>query len=286
MMVFERRASAILYNILRSRGDPRPFLLPANICPIVPETFVAAEQPFELVDIAAGSLAMDEARCVELLGDQPFAGALFARPYGSERDATRFLAALRDAQSDLFLIDDKCLCRPDCDNATTSPLADVTLYSTGYAKYADIGQGGFAHLGESVAYRRADTGPAWLDLRAPDVRWSEHRRGTIDAADAAEQQKETLNAIYAGALPDEVQLPRELQQWRFNILVPAAEGLAAAAFASGLFLSRHYAPLGDFPVAQWLHAQVVNLFNDRYFDAGRATRMTELVLRHLDMTRA
>jgi hypothetical protein len=46
------RASAILYNLLVGRADSRPWLLPANICPIVPITFLKAQVPFEFVDIS------------------------------------------------------------------------------------------------------------------------------------------------------------------------------------------------------------------------------------------
>lgn len=271
MIVFGPRAAAILDALLRSRRDTRPFLLPANVCPIVPETFVAAGQPFELVDIAEPWLEMDAAQCLERANE--IAGVLFVRTYGSERDPSPFFRALRDANAELFLIDDKCLCRPDVDGAQVSPLADVTLFSTGYAKYVDLGGGGFAHLKEGVASRGAS--------RAPD----DYFERVIEGAREAEAQKESLNAIYARAIPAEVQLPPELQQWRFNIRVPEADRLVASAFAAGLFASRHYAAPAGYPVAAKLHADIVNLFNDRYFDAERARRMTDVVLRHLDAVR-
>jgi hypothetical protein len=53
------RASAILYNLLKSQDNTDPWLLPANICPIVPLTFFKAGVPFELVDISAENLHMD-----------------------------------------------------------------------------------------------------------------------------------------------------------------------------------------------------------------------------------
>ena len=79
----------------------------------------------------------------------------------------------------------------------------------------------------------------------------------------------------------------ELQSWRFNIRVPAADRLVERLFAEGLFASRHYASLGRsfgegrFPVAERLHSEVVNLFNDQYFDEERAGAAVEVVLRHL-----
>ncbi len=50
------RASAILYNLLVSQKQTKPWLLPANICPIVPITFMKADVPFEFVDISSETL--------------------------------------------------------------------------------------------------------------------------------------------------------------------------------------------------------------------------------------
>lgn len=281
MIAFQRRASAVLFNVLRAHTDQRPFLLPANVCPIVPATFKAAARRFEFVDIGAPWLAMDTQQCLELVRTNAFGGVLFARPYGSERDPSRFFSALRAVQPELVIIDDKCLCRPDCDGTSVLPLADVTLFSTGRAKFVDLGDGGFGHIRAGLAYRRG-RGPAdWLDLRVPEVSWDEYRRRTLDAEHAAATHKRELNAIYAGAIPDQVQLAAELQQWRFNIRVPESERLVAELFAQGLFASRHYPPLGEFPVATQLHAEIVNLFNDRYFTSQQARRAAELVVRHL-----
>ena len=285
VIVFERRASAILFNILRARADARPVLLPANVCPIVPETLLEAAQPFELIDIEEPWLTIDRRQCAERLRrrDGGYAGLLFARPYGSERDPTPFFATLKAAQPDLLVIDDKCLCRPDCDGASVSPFADVTLFSTGYAKYVDAGGGGFAHLGSAVAYRREPRAAAgWLDLGRPDISWDQHRRQTIEAAHRADRHRQPLDTIYAHALPPDIQLPAEFQTWRFNIQVPAPDALLTSVEAAGLFASRHYAALGGgFPVAERLHARIVNLFHDRHFDEGRARRLVDVVLRHL-----
>lgn len=290
MIVFARRASAILYNLLRSRHDERPFLLPANVCPIVSAVFHEAAQTFELIDIEEPWLEIDRLACYERLRTRPggYAGLLFVRPYGTERDPIPFFKALKAIQSDLLVIDDKCLCRPDPGGGSLSPAADVTLFSTGHAKYTDIEGGGFAHVSDAITYRNSlgESVPGWLDLDDPDTSWNDYRRRAIAATRAADEQKQMLNAIYSEMLPPEIQLSPDLQQWRFNIRVPAAEELLASTFAAELFASRHYAPLGDtFPIAQRLHAEIVNLFNDRYFDENRARRMAHLILRHLSAVR-
>lgn len=259
MTVFAPRASAILRDLLQ--GDDRPFLIPANVCSIVPETFREAGRAFELVDIEAETLEIDTVACLDRL---PAGGLLFVRPYGRERDVDPFFRALKEAQPDLLLIDDKCLCRPDCEGLGISPWADATLFSTGYAKHVDLGYGGFAHL-----------------KQGGEIPWDEHRRRTEEELLRADEHKARLNSIYS-ALPPEIRLPPEFQAWRFHIRVPEPDRLVESLFAAGLFASRHYPPLQEgFPVAERLHGEIVNLFNDRYFDEERAERAVSVVLRHL-----
>jgi hypothetical protein len=294
MIVYGRRASAILYNLLRSRGDKRPYLIPANVCSAVPETFLAAQHPFEVVDIEEPTLEIDRDGCLARLRERPdhYAGIVFVHSYGNEGDPTSFFDEMRSIRSELFVIDDKCLCRPDCDGRTLSTAADVTLFSTGYAKYADLGGGGFAHLRPDVPYDDDHEATVeWLDPGEPEIPWSEHRMRTEAEAEAADRNKNALNAIYTEGLPRERQLPAALQRWRFNIRVPEPDLLVARLFEAGLFASRHYPSLGgqysagEFPVASRVRGEIVNLFNDRYFDEERAQLAMQVVLRHLRTVR-
>jgi hypothetical protein len=315
MTVFEARAATILYNLLRTRRDRRPFLLPANVCSAVPLTFLRAGQPFHLVDIGA-DLGMDAERCLDLLERRPgtFGGLLYVRPYGAAARPEPLFRAAKRRQPDLLVIDDRCLCRPNCDGVTRASHADVTLYSTGRAKHTDLGFGGFAHLHPDVVYRhhrggyrpealtrltrrfnaaaaagrrvRGAGGP-WLELAPPEMSWPRFRRRVAVTTRASDAQKRRLNAIYAAALPAEIQLPPRFQSWRFNVLVPEPDRLVARLFAANLFASRHYPSLagvfalGPFPAAAGLHRWTVNLFNDRNFDEDMACRATEVVAAHL-----
>lgn len=315
-IAFEARACSILYNLLLSRNDDRPFLLPANVCPVVPLTFRKAERPFELVDVSGPDLAIDEARCLERIARDPgsVAGLLFVRTYGALGDAAPFFRAAKELSPDLLVIDDRCLCRPDLDGGSRTPSADVTLWSTGYAKHVDVGFGGFAHLCEGVPYRSSEGAFSaavleevergvkealargvpleggredWLDLAHPEVSWPAYRNGVLAALPEIDEHKRRLNAIYTEILPPEIRLPDRFQGWRFNLLVPAPDRLVERLFEAGLFASRHYASLGGvlgegrFPEAEALHRRVVNLFNDRSFDEERAHRAAEVVLAHL-----
>ncbi|WP_252981536.1 hypothetical protein [Aliarcobacter butzleri] len=60
MIIFEDRAATVLYKTLKSLKNKNKFLLPLNICPIVPDTFIKANINFEFVDINLKTLCMDE----------------------------------------------------------------------------------------------------------------------------------------------------------------------------------------------------------------------------------
>jgi dTDP-4-amino-4,6-dideoxygalactose transaminase len=288
MILFERRACGILYNLLLSREDRRPFLLPANTCPVVPLAFRQAGHPFFCVDIDPVELTMDPRRCLRAIEERPedFGGILFVRTYGVEKDFSQFFRGIKEIQPDFLIIDDKCLCPPDCDGERLSPDADVTLFSTGRAKPVDLGFGGFARCREGVSYRPFE-GESWLDLSAPGLGWDAYRTAIQQALPRVEEHRRRLNAIYTSTLPEEIQLPARFQGWRFHILVPEPDRLVERLFAAGLFASRHYASLGGifceerFPEAERLHRGIVNLFNDMYFDEERARRTVDCVLRHL-----
>ncbi|HEX6083969.1 MAG TPA: hypothetical protein VF266_05560 [Thermoanaerobaculia bacterium] len=268
-MIYAHRAAAILHDVVASHDGV--WLLPANVCDIVPATLRAAGRAYELVDVDPVTL---EPSREQILSRAPHcAGVVFVRTYGAVYDADAFFAEL--AREDFRIVDDRCLCPPDVEGTDLSPHADVTLFSTGYAKYVDLGEGGFAQMMEDRQYSLSGTGR----IASPPPEYLER---VLKERDRADDVKARLNAIYREIIPLEVQMPPELCTWRFNIRVARAEELVRAIFDAGLFASRHYAPLErGFPHAERLHAEVVNLFNDRYFDEEKATRAAELVRRHV-----
>jgi hypothetical protein len=315
--VFEARACSILYNVLCTLRDSRPFLLPANVCPIVPITFLKAGQPFSFVDIAASEWTMDKDSCLRALKRSPkgLAGVLFVRTYGAERDENQFFAMLKGRQPDLLVIDDRCLCRPICEEKDLVSSADITLFSTGHAKHVDLGFGGFAHLTAEVSYGRHESDfseevliettkryklafatcssfesadESWLDVSRPDMSWRVYRRKVADALRIADQQKLKMNALYQELLPAEIQMPSDFQRWRFNIRIARPDEVVERLFREGLFASRHFqAPTGvfcsgRFEQTETLHSEVVNLFNDRYYDDDKAVRTAKIISAHVD----
>lgn len=313
MKIFlERRASTVLYNFLCSIKSKGSFLLPANVCYLVPLVFMKAGCPFDLVDISPETLCINESLVLERLATGRYGGILFARTYGVDTPFEDFFKRVKDISGQIIIIDDRCLCTPVFDSPETA--ADLVLYSTGYAKFVDIGYGGYGFIREELQYER-EVSPFsrealevieakckrrvqektrfeyedsnWLDCRPLDFDDAEYMKAVVNAVEAAMRHKSDINDIYRENLPENIQFPDRFQNWRFNIAVPDKGALLERIFASGLFASSHYTSLGgimadgNFPVAEKVHCTAINLFNDRYFDRQAAFRVVEIINEHI-----
>jgi len=306
------RALAILYNLLVSCTDSRPWLLPANICPIVPITFLKARVSFELVDISPATLHMDLKQVGERVRNGKFGGLLYAHTYGELSTPLEFFSAIKNIDPNLLILDDRCLCIPDLEPTHTG--ADVILYSTGYAKIAELNFGGYAFLSdqleyspvslpfdpthyheieqnykraiqkrEKFVYRDSD----WLQIDPSFPAWYDYSLQIETRKKASLIQRQLLNHIYESRLPKEIQLPSSYQTWRFNVRVKNKLQILGAIFDAGLFASSHYASLtgimadGFAPHAEALADEVINLFNDEHFDEQKARQTCDVILRNL-----
>ena len=303
------RASTILYHFLKSRPIERPWLLPANICPIVPITFFKAGIPFRFVDISETSFHMDLAQVEKLIGTGDFGGLLYAHTYGEASTPYEVFDCAKRMDEGFLVVDDRCLCVPRLEPDPISR-ADVTLYSTGRAKVVDLNFGGYAFIQEGdyqsvrlpynphdleeieksykeclrsgTRYKYHDSN--WLATEEPVSNWDGYCRQVQAAMNPSADHRAKLNAIYFRCLPDELQLPAAYQTWRFNIRVRNQQKIMDAIFASELFASSHYRSLtgtmgeGEAPQAERLASEVVNLFNDHNFDPSMAEKVCEIVL--------
>ena len=311
MFVFEIRASTILYNFLRSNPSPFPYILPANCCPIIPATFMKAQQLFTLVDISLNNYCLDESKTIQLLetNGQEIAGIILIHSYGEASSHSNFFSKLRSEYPNLSIIDDRCLCEPDFSEPNLSS-TDLILYSTGYGKYLDLGMGGFGWLKEGIPYQKSSlpffpqaaikmdadlkcivqTGSrytyqdsAWLDTGPTPFQPEDYKKIVGSKLSEIRKMKTQINEIYATNLPLEIQFREEFNQWRFNINVPDKNIILTSLFEGGLFASSHYASLGGimspdkFTIAETLQSHVINLFNDRYFSIEQA-KMTVAII--------
>jgi len=295
---------------LVSQPQKWTWLLPANICPIVPITFMKANVPFEFVDISAANLHMDLEQAEALVRKREVEGLLYAHTYGDESTPSDFFQSLKSINPELIIVDDRCLCIPEFE---VSSSADVVLYSTGYAKIVELGFGGYAFINDRVLYQiehlhfNSDHHDKleheykealskrkkfiyhdsdWLETDSHLPPWNDYRLQVEAGMKSSVDQRASLNKIYAELLPVEIQLPQRYQAWRFNIRLKNKTRVLKAIFDEGLFASSHYASLagimsaGRAVNAEKLADEVVNLFNDHHFDESRAEKVCEIVLKN------
>lgn len=262
--VFANRASNVLYDFLVSNHTDLPFLLPANVCPCVPETFAKADQRFEFIDIDE-THAMDKKLCLDRLSPHDCSGVLFVHAYGHSFDNKDFYAQLRQYQEDVIIIDDRCLLVPSFEEQDIN--ADLTLYSTGYAKYVELGYGGWGmvdarcnystYLPESEYLQRDETAYQTETIsKVPDIR----------------MHKQLINTIYNKELGSNLQVKiwTDYSDWRYMISVPEdkREAVLKSIFNHGYFAGTNYPSQAmNFkqqacPVAEREALNVINLFND------------------------
>lgn len=292
MITYANRASAILCNFLKDHETCKPFILPANVCPVVPLSFLKAGVEFEFVDIDA-SHALDKKTTIEKLSTDDYAGVLFVHAYGHKYDNESFYAEVKSINKDLIVIDDCCLCEPNTSDQLEDNI-DLQLFSTGYAKYIELSYGGYGKLrlgGADYEYKYNDEvevkqqqyikrcfkeGTRYeLD---PDIEWldgsslkmtPEEYFGIINAKrDKVKHDKGLINKIYRENLPKSIQMGDDFQNWRFMLLVEDQEKVLDAIFNAGLFAGTNFPSVSymfkgsSAPVAENESKHIVNLFND------------------------
>ncbi|NYH10304.1 hypothetical protein [Pseudomonas moraviensis] len=310
-MVYEARASTIIFNIINSFPSDGLILLPANVCPIVPLVLLKANRKFEFVDISAETLCMDHDALIQrwTKEDEQPVGLVYVRSYGAVFDASAIFSEIKHLSPDSLIIDDRCLCPPDFEEPLPAH-ADAVIYSTGYAKYADVGFGGFANLKDDLCYERADLpfdpthleqlidsykkclseravytyqDSHWLETKKPELSWESYRDRVEKEVFRVAKIKGDINAIYDAGEFQGFEVKCIHQSWRYNILVKERDKVLEVIRQEGFFASAHYESLagvfasGNAPVAVDVHGQIINLFNDRYFDVKRAGVLTELL---------
>ena len=307
-IAFERRASVVLYFYLRSIERSGVWLLPANVCPVVPAVFLKAERTFDFVDVEKDTLCIDRNAVIALLQKSPkrYAGILFVRTYGHPGDFDPFFSAVKKL-ANFRIIDDACLSRPHFEHSGGN--ADLELNSTGYSKYVDLGWGGWGMFRDQPDYLRINqpfdpsahealvsqfhdslskkrtfsyTDIPWLDCGDPHMTWDEYQQIVESKATEAAAHKAIINEVYDQFL-SKWKLPSGIAEWRYTILCKHPPKVLEAIFAAGHFASSHYASLapmfgeGSTPLADLYGKQVVNLFNDFRYTEARALELARLV---------
>jgi hypothetical protein len=308
MLKIENRASVVLYNFLISNDFKRPFLMPSNVCPIVPSVFIKANVAFEFVDIDK-SMAINKAISLSKIKSDKYSGIIFVHAYGKLFDTKLFFNDLKSKTNNICIIDDRCLCVPDFE-LTDNGDADLILYSTGYSKYIDLGYGGWGIIKDSYKYnlkildyneidfqdflkdhkyslenktRFLLPNTQWLNSRIFEISPKDYFERVTQALEKIKIQKSLLNNIYKTELPSELQLSDEYNSWRFNILVNERDLVLKNIFNAGLFAGTNYPSVANMfngataVIAERYERKIINLFNDFRFDEEKALKICSII---------
>ena len=280
MILFRNRAAIVLYEVLKTLDNDKRFLLPLNICPIVPDTFLKTNIKFEFIDIDTNTLCMDEDLALEAIkNDRSIGGVLFVKTFGIKIDGEVFYQKIKDANPDVFIIDDQCLSIQDFGFDVNDSLASLTLFSSGYSKYVDIGYGGFGFLKDDEFKRVFQDDSKGEDFLA-------YKADIKKRIPLMRQHKERINGIYRKKISSDLHLGENFENWRFSILINNKELLLKKIFQEeGLFASSHYAAIDykyeDSPIqdsnSHKIAGKIVNLFNDFRFTEEMAIKTAEIV---------
>ena len=302
--IVAHRASGIIFRLVKQY--PGCYILPANICPIVPLSIILAGSNVKFVDISRNTWCLDEQNCEELIKtDTKVVGLIFVHTYGCDYNPQNFFSRIKNIRNEIIIVDDKCLCVPCIEKPLT--MADLTLFSTGYAKYIDFGTGGYGFLKdelflsqENVRYDSFDIELFYKKCFQNKTKVHELPSGWLDAEVSYEydinyfsridnvkfdvkQKKTNINSIYDKNLISYNRLGDEYNNWRYNILVNNKEQVMSKIFASDLFASSHYQPSSElfcdevFPNSRWLYDHIINLFNDKYITEEQAIKLTKII---------
>lgn len=315
-LLIARRASAVLYNFLVNNADETSvYLIPANICPIVPAVFLKSGVRIIFIDISPETYCIDWNKCEEWANthEEKVCHMLYAHSYGYvDPNFGEKLARWKGLFPDSLVIDDRCLAEPSV--VKQHELSDIELYSTGYSKLLEIGHSGWGIVRNKLKsvkwdddfdheahdylldlFRNAlnsndkvvvDFSTRWLDQRKPVITAVQLLAIIKNGLHPSLERRKRLNAIYSQYL-SQWALPEPFHMWRFNLWVNDAGKLIKHVFEHGHYASRHYQSLTPLfcqkraPNAALLGSHIINLFNDHRYDEAKAVELSELIRDYL-----
>lgn len=276
MIKVEQRASTVLYKWLTSNCRGYTFLIPANVCSVVPLTFLKAGIDFDFVDIDrtthAGSFTEYLNKLRQMSGKK---GVLYVNAYGCYNDTTGLFEDIKRLSPDILVIEDNCLCIPETERTVPKKNVNLELYSTGYSKFVQLQVGGgYGIMKDEVSYNdyiepydaEADkkqriqlrecrinrknfvyTNSYWLKFQRTtlkDFSDSDYMLMVRDGVKKSRSHKLLINSIYDRIIPETIKMGESYNNWRYQLLLPTTE-MKRLVLSSldhvGLFASGHYA---------------------------------------------
>lgn len=311
-ITFSRRATSILYSFLLQNKGEGIWMIPVNVCHLIPACFIKASCPFEIIDVEAEHFLINEDQVIKRLKKNPYkySGILTVRSFGLNSSQILFFNKLKKYIPHLKIIDDACLGYPNFDN-DISEFVDLELYSTGYSKPIDLGFGGFGKLHSKKnlksnikldfdKYALNEMNSHYLES-CNNLRFAREEvfrsnwliNGEIDEdrytkevkkkLSEALSHKKRLNKIYDESINSVFKEKRLSSNWRYNIKCENPSFVIKKINEYGLFASRHYFPLNKIfgkescPVWENMFNSILNLFNDHRFNDQKARKCSEII---------
>lgn len=314
MITYADRACGILYHFIKSRPKGY-YLLPANVCPVVPLTILKAGSYCDFVDILPSDYCIDQFECLRRIKQnrRKYVGLIFVHTYGVYSFVSNFAREVKLLNPQIAFIEDCCLSIPDILNPSLPQNVDLALYSTGYAKYVELGFGGFGvyngsfdiandlpydekdYVALETGYKQAFSNNNvftnysslnWLNTRIikDEKIIGEYVEQFLMRKSEITIQKNIINSLYTSLLPSNILLGDDYNNWRFNICVYNPNIIIKKIFSEGLFASRHYQPSaylfkkeGTYVNSDKLYSSVINLFNDFHITLLQAEQICKII---------
>lgn len=278
MIKIEQRASVVLYRFLVANCKDFHFLLPANVCPVVPLTFLKAKIDFSFVDIdpATHSGSFQEyLKSLETIRTEK-KGIVIVNAYGFRQSCSDFYQSVKSQHPGTVIIEDNCLCIPETAKSEPSHLVDLELYSTGSSKYAPIAEEGGYGIYDTDKWEYSDYSEhfnaeeeknTFYHLKQcrlhdwtfsyEDCNWLQFTKSKelLELSDGqylkkvakqvirSMEHKTIINSIYDNNLPDSIKMDGVYHNWRYMLLLPKPclrQRILDRLEEKGLYASPHY----------------------------------------------
>lgn len=261
------------------------------------------------LDLEPENLGIEPKEILNVLGKEKVNGILYNHTYGNEYIPIKFFEKIKEELSEIYLIDDRCLCFPD--QTCLNNLFDLILFSTGPKKQLDLGHGGFGLVKRRDIKRQKLTKSIkdfeyvenlvkelpdyekWKE--AANLNWLEtiqcyNNENYFSKLSGIEKKqilyKKRLKEIYYENLRHEFLMDDKYNEWRVQVRVSNKKKLLKIIFDAGMFAGDHFRSLGtwldkrEFPVGEQLEREVINLFVDFNIKPDKALQLSALIKKY------
>tara|TARA_B100000579_G_C22847574_1_gene865342 strand:+ start:5347 stop:6315 length:969 start_codon:yes stop_codon:yes gene_type:complete len=311
-LVFDSRASSILYLFLLENKGSGKWMIPTNVCHFIPACFIKSNCPFEIIDVNLDTLRMCDKEVISRLvkDGRNYSGILTVRNFGEEYPQISFFNKIKKLAPHIKIIDDACLSYPNF-NSTILHQVDLELYSTGYSKPVDIGYGGFGKIHDnqkkiipkelnfdekrliqmnnayknslknSIGIQQTNFKTNWL--LSKKINQKEYINKVNLNIAKSRSHREKINNTYDKYLNPSFKEIRLSTNWRYNIRLSNPLKVLEKIFEEGLFASQHYYPLNlafkKGICSNWenVYKSMLNLFNDYRFSDLQAKKCCQII---------